>query len=96
MAWYALYKWFIPFRLKPYTNWVSWYKSYLHEQWFESLSDEDKQKVLEFRKRKEEENKRKTEEFWEHTNMMFNMLNHMTHGRVSDYMDIICRMNKMF
>lgn len=34
---------------------IHWYKLYLHEQWFESLSEEDKQKVLAYRERKKRE-----------------------------------------
>ena len=40
MAWYALYKWFIPWRKTPYVNYISWYKKYLYDEWFKSLSEE--------------------------------------------------------
>ena len=46
MAWYSLYKWFIPWRKIKYINRVSEYKVYLHDEWFNSLSEEDKQKEL--------------------------------------------------
>jgi len=44
MAWYALWKWFIPWRKIRYTNWQRFYKNYLYDEWFNSLSDEDKDK----------------------------------------------------
>jgi hypothetical protein len=42
MAWYALYRWFAGFRKKPYINYIGWYKQYMYDNWFDSLSDEDK------------------------------------------------------
>lgn len=39
MAWYALYKWFRPFRRAPYYNFVVLYKTYLYDEWFKSLTD---------------------------------------------------------
>lgn len=46
MAWYALYKWFRTFRKSRYVNYISIYKKYLYDQWFNSLSEEDKQSEL--------------------------------------------------
>lgn len=42
MGWYALYKWFSSFRKSSYVDYVIWYKQYLYDEWFKSLSDEDK------------------------------------------------------
>lgn len=42
MAWYALYKWFRIFRKSPSTNYIAWYKQYLYDEWFKSLSDVEK------------------------------------------------------
>ena len=58
MAWYALYKWFIPWRKTPYINMISMYKRYLYDEWFNSLSEEDQIKVKEIEKRSEEKRKR--------------------------------------
>ena len=54
MAWWALYKWFAPWNKTRRTNWVSWYKGYLYEQWFYSLSEEEQEAEL-TRLRKEKE-----------------------------------------
>ena len=49
MAWYSLYLWFSQFNKRPYSNMILWYKNELHEQWFNSLSEEDQRKVLAYR-----------------------------------------------
>lgn len=46
MAWYALYKWFIPWRKIKYINRINEHKVYLYDEWFNSLSEEDQQKEL--------------------------------------------------
>ena len=55
MAWYSLYKWFSPWRKTPYSNYVDWYKKYLHITWFNSLTEEEKKTYLD----KQEEARRK-------------------------------------
>jgi len=42
MGWYSLYRWYRTFRKSPSTNYISWYKQYLYEEWYNSLSEEDK------------------------------------------------------
>lgn len=42
-AWYALYKWFRPLRRAPYYNFVVLYKTYLYDEWFESLTDAEQE-----------------------------------------------------
>lgn len=51
MAWYALYKWFSPWRKKPYTNYILWYSAKLYEEWFKLLPKEEQTKLLERKKR---------------------------------------------
>lgn len=51
MAWYALYKWFIPWRKTPYTNWVDWYSNKLYNDWWNSLPKERQEYLI---KRQEE------------------------------------------
>ena len=61
MAWYSLYKWFRTFRKRGYINYVSWYKGFLYDKWFESLSEEEQRKELEqqeeFKKQRERDGK---------------------------------------
>lgn len=46
MAWYALYKWFAPWRRTKYINRTNEYSRYLYDTWFESLTEEEQQRVL--------------------------------------------------
>lgn len=41
MAWYALWKWFSPWRKLPYTNWIKWYSNSLKTP--EQLEEERKE-----------------------------------------------------
>ena len=51
MAWYALYKWFRPWRKAPYVNRIQQYKELLERQWYESLSPVEQMRYM---KKKEE------------------------------------------
>ena len=42
MAWWSLYKWFIQFRTKPYTNYIRWYNQKLFNEWYAGLSENEK------------------------------------------------------
>ncbi len=44
MAWYSLYKWFVSFRKLPYVNIINWYRQFLYEGWFNSLTEEEQKK----------------------------------------------------
>ena len=59
MAWWAMYKWCAPWRKKPLVNYISFYRRYLYEQWYESLSDEEKQIHDEYVAKQKEEKERK-------------------------------------
>lgn len=53
MAWYALYKWFKPWKKTHYVHWIRWYKGYLYEEWYNSLTEEHKELVRVKREREE-------------------------------------------
>jgi len=59
MAFYALYKWFSRFRKAPYTNMIRMYKNYLYSEWYNSLTEEERQKederVLAYREKRDRE-----------------------------------------
>ena len=44
MAWYSLYKWFVSFRKLPYVNIINWYRQFLYEGRFNSLTEEEQKK----------------------------------------------------
>ena len=46
MAWWSLYKWFGSFRTTPFENMITWYTNKLNHEWYESLSDEEKERYL--------------------------------------------------
>ena len=55
MAWYALYKWSKPWRVKPMYNWVTWYSNKLYQEWYDSLTEEEQAYIDEqIKKRKEQ------------------------------------------
>lgn len=62
MAFYAWYKRVVYFRKAPYTNWIDWYRKQLYDEWFESLSEEEKDKVIRLQeaKKKKREKELKT------------------------------------
>lgn len=86
MAWYA--------ELKR-RNWycingidmIRIYKQKLYDDWYNSLTDEQKQRLEEYRKAKEEKRKRDGEMALARLGMMFDTMNRLTHGKMYDYME---------
>lgn len=83
MAWWALYKWFKPWRKTPYTNYIRWYSNYLYEEWFNSLTPEQQELVKE---RIQKEKDRKEKEFRLLLNSWSNIYNHLLEKADSYYM----------
>lgn len=81
MAWYALYKQFIPWRKTPYVNYISWYKQNLYDEWFENLSEEEKKAELDRIQRTKEREKQRIEMAFKTINKIFNMAYSMGNGR---------------
>lgn len=94
MAWYAELK-----RRKWYCinsiNMIRLYKQKLYHDWYNSLTDEQKQRLEEYRKAKAEKRKRDAEMALARLGMLFNAMNEVTHGRMSDYMESARLMNKI-
>jgi hypothetical protein len=86
MAWMALYKWFIPWRKTNYINEVSWYRGYLYDEWFNSLSEEDKQKELNRIETAKAKRKRDGEQALARLYGVFSYMDHATNGMCSEYM----------
>lgn len=89
MAWYALYKWFIPWRKTAYTNWISWYKRYLYNEWFNSLSEDGKKTELDRQQEIKEKRIHDGEMALARIGALYNMMNNVTHGRMGEYMEIV-------
>lgn len=77
MAWFALYKWFIPWRKTPYINLISWYKRYLYDMWYESLSEDNKVRERERVQKLENKRIREGEIALEHLSQIMAAMNRM-------------------
>lgn len=86
MAWFAELK-----RRKWYcingVDMIQIYRKKLYDDWYNSLTDEQKQQLEEYRKAKAEKRKRDGEMALARLGMMFDTMNRLTHGRMHDYME---------
>ena len=94
MAWYAELK-----RRKWYCingiDMIQLYKEKLYDDWYNSLTDKQKQRLEEYRKVKVEKRKCDAEMALASLGMMFNVMNRDTHGRMGDYMESVKIANKI-
>lgn len=94
MAWYAELK-----RRKWYRingiDMIRIYKQKVYDDWYNSLTDEQKQRLEEYRKAKAWKRKRDAEIALARLGMMFNVMNQVTHERMGDYMESARLMNKI-
>lgn len=58
MAWRSLYLWFQTFRKETYINVNAIYRKYLYDEWFNSLSEEEQKKEIEYQKKLKEKRER--------------------------------------
>lgn len=94
MAWYSLYKWFIPWRKIPYRNMITMYKNYLYDTWFDSLSEEEQQNELKRITDIKDKRKRDGEQALYNLTKMYQIMDDSTHGKVTETMKIVASMNK--
>lgn len=85
MAWYAEVK-----RRKWYCingiDMIQIYGKKLYDEWYNSLTDEEKRQLEEYRKAKATKRKHEAKMALVRLGMMYNMMNEVTHGRMGDYM----------
>ena len=82
MAWWALYNWFVQFRKTPYDHWIFWYKKYLYDEWFNSLSEDEQRNELKRIRLKEEKRKIELERLMNGMAMMYSTMDRLTGGKM--------------
>ncbi len=81
MGWYALYKWFIQFRRIPYINYINWYRKFLYEEWFRSLSNKEQEAELIRQQELKEKKKKDSEMVLARLWLMHDMLDRLLGGK---------------
>lgn len=86
MAWYAELK-----RRRWYCingiDMMRLYKQKIYDDWYNLLTDEQKQRLEEYEKEKAEKRKHDARMALARMGMMFNVMNQLIHGRMSEYME---------
>lgn len=94
MAWYAELK-----RRKWYcingVDMIQIYRKKLYDDWYNSLTDEQKQRLEEYRKERAEQRKRDAEMALARLEWLYSFMNRETHGRMGDYMECARIVSKM-
>lgn len=86
MAWYAELK-----RRRWYcingTDMMRLYKQKIYDDWYNLLTDEQKQRLEEYEKEKAEKRKHDARMALARLGIMYNVMNEVTYGRMGDYME---------
>ena len=94
MAWYAELK-----RRKWYCingiDMIQLYRRKLYNDWYNSLTDEQKQRLEEYRKAKAEKRKYDREMALARIGWLYSFMNEATHGRMGEYMECARFMNEI-
>lgn len=94
MAWYAELK-----RRKWYCingiNMIHIYRKKLYDDWYNSLTDEQKQRLEEYEKEEAEKRKRDAEMALARLGLLYSFMNRATHGKMNEYMECARLVNKM-
>lgn len=88
MAWYAELK-----RRKWWCingiNIINIYKQKLYDDWYNSLTDNEKQRLEEYRKDKKEKDRQDTEKALAKLCWLYSFMNRATGGRIDNYKDLL-------
>lgn len=94
MAWYAELK-----RRKWYCingiNMIQIYRKQLYDDWYNSLTDDQKQRLEEYEKEEAEKRRRNAEMALARLGWLYSFMNRTTHGRMDEYMEFAKHMNKI-
>lgn len=94
MAWYAELK-----RRKWYCingiDMIRFYKQKLYDDWYNSLTEEQKQRLEEYKKAKAEKRKHDAEMALARLGWLYSFMNEATHGRMDEYMECARLVNKI-
>lgn len=94
MAWYAELK-----RRKWHCingiDMIRLYKQKLYDDWYNSLTDEQKQRLEEYRKEEAEQRKRDAEMALARLWWLYSFMDEATHGKMDEYMECTRLMNKI-
>lgn len=94
MAWYAELKrrkWYCINRI----NMIQIYRKKLYNDWYNSLTDEQKQQLEEYEKEEAEKRKHDSEMAFARLGWLYSFMNKATHGRMDEYMEATKHMNKI-
>ena len=91
MAWRSLYLWFQTFRKETYLDVNAIYRKYLYDEWFNSLSEDEQKKEIEYQKRLKEKREREGKMALAQLLCMTNAMKRIAGRNVDDisYWDII-------
>lgn len=94
MAWYAELKrknWYCINSI----NMIQIYRKQLYDDWYNSLTDDQKQRLEEYEKEEAEKRRRDAEMALARLGWLYSFMNRATHGRMDEYMEVAKHMNKI-
>lgn len=94
MAWYAELKrrkWYCINRI----DMIQIYRKKLYDDWYSSLTDEQKQRLEEYEKEEAEKRRRNAEMALARLGWLYSFMNRATHGKMDEYMECARLVNKM-
>jgi hypothetical protein len=71
------------------------YRKKLYDDWYSSLTDEQKQRLEEYEKEEAEKRRRNAEMALARLGWLYSFMNRATHGKMDEYMECARLVNKM-